>query len=106
MQYQFWVNMLGHIALWSWKQEEERGLFRDGEVSKVWIPPSSVFIANGYIPHAGASFEESNNQRSLRYHMYFYGRKGTSCPMVFHMLDNYGPAFIDSADEDEDDMGC
>ena len=37
-----WVNKLGHIALWSWKQEEERRLFRDGEVTKVWIPPSSV----------------------------------------------------------------
>ena len=35
--------------------------------------------------------------------MYFMP-EGYKLPDGVHMLDNYGPVFIDSADEDEDDM--
>ena len=50
-----WVNKFGHISLHSYRNEGNQGVMQDTEVEKVWIPPSSVFIGSGYIPHCGAS---------------------------------------------------
>ena len=62
---------------------------------------SFVCFANGYIQHTGASFEEEKIW-GLSGITCISFQTGTSYPMGFiYLLDNYGPTFIDSSEEND-----
>ena len=77
---------------------------QDTEVEKFWMHPSSEFIGSGYILHCGASFKDSNNKESMRYHAYFIP-EGYKLPDGVHVVTGYDPVYneSDAEEESEDD---
>ena len=58
----------------------------------------------GYIPHCGASFKDSNNKESMRYHAYFIP-EGYKLPDGVHVVTGDDPVYneSDAEEESEDD---
>ena len=98
-----WVNKMGHVSLATMTGTDIRIISKANKVRKIWIPPYSVLFASGYIPHAGASYEDMNGKSLLRYHVYFIP-EGYTLPDGVHFTPGYSPEFIEEKDIfDEED---
>ena len=75
-----WVNKLGHIALWSWKQEEERGFSRWRGNEGFLLRP---FLLQTVTFHTRGPCSRNLTTRDPLDITFILCRKGTSCPMVF-----------------------